>query len=111
MWTGKELVLNRPNPAHSFLKQIDSQLADFIFLKQCFHIFCKIALDVELISECRTPPASPGKNPPGTKRKLRSEESPQQPKVAAREGAVAPALHANIMKEHPSAGGWQNLKC
>ena len=22
-WTGKELVLNRPNPAHSFLKQIE----------------------------------------------------------------------------------------
>ena len=66
---------------------------------------------MERISDRRTSPQkSPGKNhlvPNG----MHFGEFPQLLKVAARKGAMAPALRANCMEEHPSAGGWQNLKC
>ena len=48
-----------------------------------------------------TPPESPEQN---------VEESAQQSKAAACEGAMAPVLDVNFMEEQPSAGGWQNLK-
>lgn len=70
-----------------------------------FNIFCKIALDMEPILECRTPPPSPEPSRLVTKRRCPFGESPQQSKVAAREGAVARALHANFMEEHTSVGG------
>ena len=66
---------------------------------------------MERNSERRTsPPKSRGKNhlaPNG----MRFGEFQQLLKVAVRKDAMAPALRANCIEEHPSAGGWQNLKC
>ena len=81
------------------------ELTDISFLQHFFHIFCKIAVDMEPILECRTPPPSPEPSRLVTKRRCSFGESPQQPKVAAREGAVAPALDANFMEEHTTVGG------
>lgn len=57
---------------------------------------------MELILECRTPPPSPEPNRLITKRRCPFGESPQQPKVAAREGEMAPDLQTNIMEEDTS---------
>ena len=66
---------------------------------------------MERISKRRTsPPKSPGKNhlvPNG----MRFGGFQQPLKVTTRKGAMALALRANCMEEHPSAGRWQNLKC
>ena len=62
------------------------------------------------MSPGKPPGKSPGKNHLVPKGK-RFGEFQQPPKVAARKGAMARALHANFREEHPSAGGWHNLKC
>ena len=100
--------------SRSFISEANraNHLTDFFFVfNTFFHIFCQIAVDMKRILERRTSPVkSPGKNhlvPKG----MRTGKFPQPPKVAARKGAMAPALHANFMEEHPSTGGWQNRKC
>lgn len=72
---------------------------------------------MERILERRTSPGKcPGKSPgkcPGKNhlvpKGMRFGDFQQPPKVAARKGAMAPARHANLMEEHPSAAGTKLL--
>ena len=83
VWTGKKLGPTSPTHENNFS-----------------YSFCR--REMELILECKTPPASPEPNRLVTKRRCPFGESPQQPKFAALDGPTA--FNENFTEDQNTVG-------